>query len=420
MSTPRIEVDVQIDGADVRAGTLYSHRGRGTESATFTYEDAWIADPRAFALDPSLPLAAGAFQTPVGVPMFGAFRDSAPDRWGRRLMQRRLRRAQTGGGVASRTLGEIDYLLGVRDVTRQGAVRFRRAGEQEYLSPTAYGVPQLVDLPRLLAASLDFERGSEDDAEIAILFRAGSSLGGARPKANVVDHSGGLAIAKFPSAGDAEWSVTAWERVALVLAGRAGIDVPRSEIVSIAGRDVLLVDRFDRRPDGRIGYVSAMTMLEATDGDRRSYLEIAELIEQESPSTTRDLHELWRRIAFSVLISNTDDHLRNHGFLRSEARGWRLAPAFDLNPNPEPGAKHLSTAIDLDDTSASLERVLEVSPYFRLDEAAARTEIATIACATSGWRSVAAGLGIAAGQIAAMEPAFEHDQQRAAARLRAS
>lgn len=199
----------------------------------------------------------------------------------------------------------------------------------------------------------------------------------------------------------------AWEKVALDLADRAGIDVPPSRLLNLAGRNVVVVDRFDRTNTGdRIGYVSAMTMLEASDGEQRSYLEIAEVVENTSARATEELHQLWRRIVFSVLISNTDDHLRNHGFLHERGDVWRLAPAFDLNPNPDPGPKYLSTAIDDVDDTASLASALAVAEYFRLSDAQARMTLRDVATAVSRWREIAGLHQLNPSEIAAMEPAF--------------
>ncbi len=201
-----------------------------------------------------------------------------------------------------------------------------------------------------------------------------------------------------------------WEAVALRLARAAGIAVPNSAVHSVDGRAVLIVDRFDRSGGFRVGYVSAMTMLEARDGDQGSYLDIADAIERHSPAASEDLEELWRRIAFSILVSNTDDHLRNHGFLRRSSAGWSLAPAFDLNPDPGPGAKHLSTAIDFVDTAASVESLIEVREHFRLDEEAAGRVLREVVEATVGWREQAREAGLDRAAIEEMAPAFEHDQ----------
>lgn len=199
----------------------------------------------------------------------------------------------------------------------------------------------------------------------------------------------------------------AWEAVALELARRARIDVPHSRLLDLAGRHVLVVDRFDRTRDGsRIGYVSAMTMLEASDGDRRSYLEIAEVIEVTSARAGRDLAELWRRVVFSVLISNTDDHLRNHGFLHSGGTSWSLAPAFDLNPEPEPGPRYLSTTIDMGDDEASIDLAMSVAPMFRLSGPAARTVLHEVAAAVRTWRDVARQW-LGPEEVERMAPAFD-------------
>jgi serine/threonine-protein kinase HipA len=401
-----VQVYVAVGGGDVLAGTLYSHRRRGLESATFTYTSTYLGTPGAYALDPELPLTSGALQTRVGRALFGALTDCAPDRWGRTLLTRREAALARADGRATRTLGEIDYLLGVRDDLRQGALRFR-AGADEFLASDDTGVPALTDLPALLDLAARADSDTADLADLQRLIRVGSSLGGARPKAHVLDNNGRIAIAKFPSANHDTWNVMAWEKVALDLAERSGIDVPPSRLLNLAGRNVLVIDRFDRTSTAdRIGYVSAMTMLEASDGDQRSYLEIAEVIENSSARATAELHQLWRRIVLSVLISNTDDHLRNHGFLHERGDVWRLAPAFDLNPNPAPGPKYLSTAIGDADDSASLSSALSVAEYFRLSEAQARATMREVAAAVSRWRHVAGLHQLPASEIAAMEPAF--------------
>lgn len=348
-ASARVEVWVVIDARDVQAGILYSHRRRESESATFTYTSQYLGNSAAYGLDPALPLSTGAFQSPAfqspaGKAMFGAFSDCAPDRWGRTLVDRREAALAREQHRTARSLGEIDYLLGVRDDLRQGALRFREPGNASQDSTGAFlavetkGVPAVTDLPTLLDLADRAERDEVDLPDLQRLIQVGSSLGGARPKAHVIDNNGRIAIAKFPSASGDTWNVMRWEKVALEMAKEAGIEVPTSQLLDLAGRSVLIVDRFDRTESrDRIGYVSAMTMLEARDGDERSYLEIAETLETVSDQATADLHQLWRRIVFSVLISNTDDHLRNHGFLHQRADVWRLAPAFDLNPNPAPG-----------------------------------------------------------------------------------
>jgi len=402
-----VQVYVSIDGRDVLAGILYSHRRRATESATFTYASEYLATRGAYPLDPELPLRIGSHQTRVGRPLFGALTDCAPDHWGRTLITRREAALARDEQRAARALGEIDVLLGVRDDLRQGALRFR-AGVGPFLAAGDAGVPALTDLPELTDLAARAESDTADLSDLQRLFRVGSSLGGARPKAHVRHPDGRIAIAKFPSANHDTWNVMAWEKVALDLAARAGIDVPVSRLLNLAGRNVLVVDRFDRTAAGeRIGYVSARTMLEASDADRRSYLEIADVVERTSARATDELRQLWRRVVFSVLISNTDDHLRNHGFLHVHDDVWRLAPAFDLNPDPAPGPTFLSTAIDGSDDAASISAALKVAEFFRLDHDQARATLREVASAVSQWRTVAGQNQLTPSEITAMEPAFD-------------
>jgi len=408
MADQPIEVVIELAGDDVLTGRLYSHRRRGSESASFVYETAYLGRPDAHALDPALPLTQGTLQTTVGLLMFRAFADSAPDRWGRRLIARAERQRAAAGRTTPRSLSEIDFLLGVRDDLRQGAVRFRDPTTGRFLATADIGVPELTDLPRLVEAAEHLESNEETEAELRELLRVGSSLGGARPKTHVIDADGRVAIAKFPSALHDTWNVMAWEKVSLDLARNAGIRVPQSRLLWLGKRSVLIVNRFDREGDRRIGYASALTMLEASDGDLGSYLDIAAVIEQLSPRATGDLRELWRRIAFSILISNTDDHLRNHGFLHAGANTWALSPAFDLNPNPAPGIKQLSTAIDAHDTTASVQLLMTVAALFRLTDVAAAHVLSEVLAATAQWRTVAAGHGITESEITNMAPAFEH------------
>ena len=391
---------------DVEVGQLYSTRRRRTETATFVYDDSYLARAGAYPLEPALPMVAGTLHSGM-LAIFGAFGDSAPDRWGRNLVRRAERLRARESGTAERDLSELDYLLGVRDDLRQGALRFRIDPGGEFVAPGDDGIPALIDLPELLDISRRVESDTVAGDEIRRLVRAGSSLGGARPKAHVRTADGKTAIAKFPSEAADTWNVMAWERVVNVLAARAGIETAVTELVMVGGRHVLIVDRFDRREGRRIDYRSAMTMLEARDGDQRSYLDLAEVIEETSPATTRDLRELWRRIVFTVMVSNTDDHLRNHGFLR-DGPGWGLSPAFDINPNPAPGTKYLSLAIDGSDPTASLRLVLEVAPLFRMGLDEARSVLAAMAGVVAGWREEARRVGLTGSEINRMVTAFDH------------
>jgi serine/threonine-protein kinase HipA len=412
-----IEVDVQIAGCIVPAGWLWTHRHGRSESATFSYREDYLQRADAYELDPGLPLRAGQQQTPVGQPLFGAMSDCAPDGWGRRLVRRAEAEQARAARTRQRGLTEVDFLLGARDDLRQGALRFRSHDGAQYLAAETEGVPHLIGLPRLLNAAEELERDEPTSEDLRLLLHGGSSLGGARPKAHVLDTEGRLAIAKFPSPTADDWDVIRWEAVALTLAGDAGIAVAENDLHVIENRPVLVVRRFDRDDGGRIGYVSAMTMLQAKDGEQASYLEIGQTIEERSPDAGPDLRELWRRIVFTILTSNTDDHLRNHGFLRKSTAGWSLSPAFDLNPNPEGGAKQLATAIDEHDTRASIATALEVAGLFRVSQAQARAIVAEVSAATERWRDIARAKGLGAQQIARLEPAFEHEQSAAAREL---
>ncbi len=412
----KVDVYVQLSGADVRAGQLVSHYGRGAESATFLYDAAYLANPRAYDLEPALPRVSGAQHTAVGTAMFHSFADSSPDRWGKVLISKAERRRAKEVGSTPRTLSEFSYLLGVRDDLRQGAIRFAISGTERFLADDVTGVPALTELPELLDLAEQTENDDEDLAGLRRLLRAGSSLGGARPKAHVRTDDGRIAIAKFPSRSD-QWNVMAWEKIAFELADAAGIAVPRSSLLKIAGRDVHVIDRFDRAGRTRIGYASAMTMLEARDGDTGSYLEIGSAIEEYSAAATLELHQLWRRIVFTILISNVDDHLRNHGFLRRQLSSWMLSPAFDLNPDPSPGAKYLSTAVNETDTEASIELALEVADMFRLSAPEAVGVLREVVAVTSRWAEFAARQGQTKKQIDQMAPAFEHEQAQIAGRL---
>jgi serine/threonine-protein kinase HipA len=414
-----VEVYVAVGEQNLLAGRMYPHQRRGIESASFVYSDRYLADPDAYALDPGLPLVTGTLQTPVGRALFGVFADSSPDRWGRTLIQRAERARAKATATAPRSMSEVDLLLGVRDDLRQGALRFRNNEQGPFLATEESGVPALTDLPVLLDIAARAERDTADYEDLRRLVRAGSSLGGARPKAHVLDAAGRVAIAKFPSDSSDTWNVMAWEKVALDLARDAGVTVPDSQLIRIGNRNVLVVDRFDRRGTARIGYASAMTMLEASDGYQRSYLEIAEVIEQRSTAVAAELRQLWRRIAFSILISNTDDHLRNHGFLHERGDSWILSPAFDLNP--QPGSEDLSTAIDYTDTRASVDTLMSVADYFRLEASDALEVLAEVTRAVTRWRTVAKFHGLLQQDLNAMEPAFEHaegERARALTKIR--
>lgn len=392
----------------------------GRESATFEYDKAWLTHADRFALEPALKLGRGPFHTAADKPLFGAIGDSAPDRWGRVLMRRAERRRAERAGETPRTLWETNYLLMVYDEARQGSLRFAEHEGGPFLAAdAATTIPPLVELPRLLSAADHVASDSDTDEDLRLLLAPGSSLGGARPKASVRDRDGHLAVAKFPHKGD-EIDTVRWEAVALSLAAKAGIPVPEWRVEDVAGKSVLLLRRFDREGNVRVPFLSAMSMLAANANEMRSYLEFVDALRQYGAAPKEDMHALWRRIVFSVLISNTDDHLRNHGFLYVSADGWRLAPAYDLNPVPtDIKPRVLTTAIDLDDGTASLERVMDVAGYFELDAKGARKIVAGVGQAVAMWRAEAARYGLSRADIDRMASAFEHEDLRTATAPRA-
>lgn len=407
-------VHVDLDGSPVLAGRLWARTRKGRDSASFEYDETWLARADRFALEPALKLTPGPFHTPEGKPIFGAIGDSAPDRWGRALMRRAERRRAERASETPRTLREVDYLLMVNDAARQGALRFSvDVGGPFLASDDAAPIPPLVELPRLLSATERLASDTDSDEDLRLLLAPGSSLGGSRPKASVRDRDGHLALAKFPHQDD-EVDLVRWEAVALDLADKAGIPVPQWRIENVGGTSVLLLRRFDRAEGRRVPFLSALTMLGATDNEVRSYLEFVDALRQYGAAPKDDMRMLWRRMVFGVLISNADDHLRNHGFLYSGLDGWRLAPAYDLNPVPvDIKPRVLATAIDREDNTASLDLVMSVAAYFELDDGEARKIARSVGRAVSGWREVAARVGIASAQIERMASAFEHRDLRA-------
>lgn len=411
-------VYVDIAGTPRLAGRLWARVRKAKESATFEYDPGWLDYENRFSLEPALTLGPGPFHTPSGKPLFGTIGDSAPDRWGRVLMRRAERRRAERAGETPRTLMEIDYLLMVDDEARQGALRFAREEGGPFLAEHDVArIPPLIDLPRLLSAAEHVVGDTDSDEDLRLLLAPGSSLGGARPKASVRDRDGHLAIAKFPHKDD-EINTVLWEAVALRLAAKAGIPVPEWRVEHVMDKPVLLLRRFDRIHGQRIPFLSAMSMLGASDNESRSYLEFVDALRRYGASPKLDMHELWRRIVFNVLISNTDDHLRNHAFLYTGPDGWRLAPAYDLNPVPtDIKPRILTTAIDLDDGSASLDLAMSVVGYFELDEGKARVIAAEVGKAVTTWREEAARLGLSQAEIDRMASAFEHEDLKAALSL---
>lgn len=403
------EVYLSQEGGNRLIGHARSNRARGKETVHFEYSDAWLQDAERFALEPLLPLTRGGFQPPAGQMIHGSLGDSAPDTWGRRLMQRAERRQAERKGRSVRTLMESDYLLGVADETRLGALRFRRADEDEFLTQSPAGVPALVKLGALLESSERILRDEETDEDLQLIFAPGSSLGGARPKASVVDQHGRLSIAKFPKETD-DYSIETWEEIALRLAEFAGITTADHELLSVAGKAVLVSRRFDREPSRRIPFLSAMAMMGAKDGEGGSYPGMVDVLSTHGAQAKQDAHQIYRRVAFNVLISNVDDHLRNHGFLRIGKAGWVLSPAYDLNPVPmDLKARVLTTNIDLDEGTCSVDLLQAAAGYYALSLADARSILGEVARATCRWREVAREVGAASAEMDRMASAFEHE-----------
>jgi serine/threonine-protein kinase HipA len=404
------DIEVFIDFAPglKRVGTLRRQARRGGEAVNFEYHSTWLRDAARFSLEPALTLDRGVFAPNTGQHVFGSIGDSAPDTWGRRLMQRAERRLADREGRTAKTLMETDYLLGVSDVSRLGALRFRRFGEEQFASPTSEGVPKLIELPRSLQSTERILRNEETDEDLRLIFAPGSSLGGARPKASVIDQQGRLAIAKFPKETD-DYSIETWEAVALQLAARAGIRTPEHELIQVARKPVLLSRRFDRDGSTRVPFLSALSMIGLKDGDRGSYPELADVLAEHGAQAAVDVRELYRRMAFNVLISNVDDHLRNHGFLWASPRGWTLSPAYDLNPTPtDVRPRILTTNIDLDEGTCDIDLVVSAAAYFGLGPTPAKTIIKEVATATATWREVATTTNAPVREIHRMESAFEH------------
>jgi serine/threonine-protein kinase HipA len=374
----------------------YVAKRRG-QSSIFEYADDWIDHPDAYALDPAnLPLTRQPFYTnseKTALP--GTLRDTAPDRWGQRLIKRAFRKT----GV-DRTLSELDYLLAITDRTRIGALRFKRENEDTFDHNVGqYRVPPLIQLPALMDAANAVQLNTETAEDLKMLLNEGSPLGGARPKSAVVDEDGTLAIAKFPKPDD-DRSIPHGEVLAMTLADRAGINAAAARMVDVAGRPVALITRFDRHEGRRVPFLSAMSLLGLNDGDEATYTDIAAAIRSYSSAPTKDLHELWRRMIFSVLIGNLDDHLRNHGFLYDHNNQWRLSPAYDLNPVPgAEKARELSTWISEEGPGADLGLARRAAPYFGLTDDHAESIINEVSDSLSGWKNTARQLGMSAADI---------------------
>ncbi|TVR17183.1 MAG: type II toxin-antitoxin system HipA family toxin [Planctomycetota bacterium] len=421
MSREHVELVMDIGGHEgpIQLGTAFpTPTGRGSVRIAVELGAAAVASAAGATsaakvlgtIDPDLRWHEGQHYAPAGV--FGFLRDSSPDRWGRRLMdRRRARERRLGVTSAPARLNEWDYLLGVDDRYRLGALRLRRPDGQWCMPPGEREAPPFIHLRRLQQAAQRVEDDAGDDHpdEVDILLQPGSSLGGARPKATVVDPAGSLWIAKFPSTSDTH-DVGMWEVLTNGLARSCGITAPEMRAVRVLeGHHIALIQRFDRRPDGsRIHVASAMTMTGNVDGagaaSGAGYLDIAEALITYGADPTACLQQLWRRIVFHMLVANADDHLRNHAFLLRPGKGWLLAPAYDINPLP--GATALSLNVSEAENAIDLDLALSVAEAFRIPHAEARKIMSDMRASVAQWRKLARHYQLSSAECDRMADAF--------------
>jgi serine/threonine-protein kinase HipA len=424
----RRAIPVYLGDEPRRVGAIRYDQQGTRESAAFEYDAEWLAAADRFTIDPALQLVTGAQfhkKSRDGSVFHAAIADTEPDGWAKRVIQRdhakrRQEARRAGEAVGARPLNALDYLFAVDDFSRVGALRlqdedgvFRRATEEGRRT-----APPLIELGQLLAATRAVETNRETAADLAYLRGRGTSLGGLRPKCTVVDDEGRLSIGKFPSVAD-ERAVTKGEVLALKLAMAAGINAAEARLIDSDGASVALIRRFDRpEGGGRLMYVSAATMLgaEPDDPGEHAYTEIVDALRLYGATVQADIEELWRRIAFSILITNVDDHLLNHGFLHVDRGQWRLAPAFDVNPFPE-RLRELNTWVSEEaGPEASVEALMSATPYFRITAPRAKEILGEVESAVAWWRDEGCALGMTESELDQFADAFEHAERAAAQR----
>jgi len=394
----------------INIGVLTAQQAKGRKAFSFEYDVNWISSKEQQVLDPDIAWFSGP-QYPNGKENFGLFTDSMPDTWGRTLMKRRAAQQAKEEGKSAEILYDIDFLLGVYDETRMGAIRFKLEQDGPFLDDN-HGMPappwSTIRELQYAAEMLESDVGGKEIKKwLTMLMAPGSSLGGARPKANITDEAGDLWIAKFPSKADII-DKGAWEYLAYLLAVKSGIEMAPSRIEKVAGKyHTFFTRRFDRNQGQRIHFASAMTMTGQNEDTIKqvqgSYLDIAEFIQYHGAKNKHDLHQLWRRILFSISISNTDDHLRNHGFILTE-RGWILSPAFDINPSID--KEELALNIDSQNNALNISLAKSVGDYFQLTNREMDTIISEIKNVTAGWKKVAHQIGISRAEQELMSTAF--------------
>ena len=419
-------IGVFVGDSARQIGTLRFEVQGARQSAGFEYHPDWLASKTAFAIDPSLPLVSGMQfhkQSHDGSAFHGAIADTEPDGWGRQVIlrdhaKRRQEAKRSGADVKAPPLNALDYLLAVDDANRVGALRLQdESGEfQRAAEPGRRTAPPLIQLPALLSATRAVETNKETAADLAFLRGRGTSLGGLRPKCSVVNEDGLLSIGKFPSVRDSR-AVTQGEVLALKLARAAGINAAEANLIKSDGVPVALIRRFDRpKGGGRLMYVSAATMLGVEIGDtsEHTYTEIIDALRKYGANAQSDIEELWRRIAFFILITNIDDHLHNHGFLYVARGQWRLSPAFDVNPFPD-RVRELKTWISEEvGPEASIAALMSIIPYCRIKLATAKNILAEVERAVATWRLTGRSIGMNDTELDQFADAFEHSERKAA------
>jgi serine/threonine-protein kinase HipA len=396
----KVEVHVEFGGDCHRVGTL--HSAARSPSVAFEYVPSWLSRSGAFAIDPtSLPLRPGAQHASR---LFGVVQDCGPDRWGRTLVDRAVRKKV----LPDRPAGELGYVLALDDASRIGALRFR-AEDGPFLAPTTGRLPPMVRLAALLRAADAIHREGESAGDLRFLLGEGSPLGGARPKSAVLLTDGALAIAKFRKPDDTR-DVAAGEILALALAAAAGVRTAPHQLVAVQKTHAAVIRRFDRASGTRIPFVSAATLLGVGEGEPGSYVAIAQAIRSFGDDVPQDLEELWRRMVFSLLVANCDDHLRNHGFLMQSPGRWSLSPAYDINPVPV-GDRGLGHQTPLVDGSAdfSIDHALALAPAFGLSAKRAQTILREVATVVVDWRRFGRRLRLNANRLDEYASAFTNE-----------
>ena len=424
------QIKVYIGDVKKLVGTLFFNASGNRESIGFEYSSEWIESSKSFEIDPEIPFGYGrVFRSKKewGSVFHGAIADSEPDGWARQVILRasgkdRKEKKDCGISILNAPLTSLDFLLSVDDFSRIGALRYRDAnGEFQREAGGAGGggtAPPLIELDSLLHATRAVETDTETAADLEYLLGRGTSLGGLRPKCTVIDRDGSLSIGKFPSVRDS-YSVTKGEVLALRIATAAGIQAAEARIVESEGASVALIKRFDRGLHGeRIPYLSAASLLGIENSYQiHTYTEIVDALKRYSPDYRADAEELWRRIALTILITNVDDHMRNHGFLHVEKNQWRLSPAFDINPFPDRRRVLKTWIAESVGEAACIRSLIEVSPYFGIESRRAFEILSVVEGAVARWRQIGKDIGMKASELNAFETAFEHEERLSARRI---